>query len=106
MGWKVIDKYYYGSYTVRRSEYEEIGHREVIDDVECDISEVFGFSASKSELRDFSSTDEMVEANSRDMIDAITHEKLAKNLAHSEIRIIHARCTTDHFARYLWDGHL
>lgn len=53
-----------------------------------------GFSSSKSELRDFSSTNAMVECNSREMIDSISHEKLAKNLSHPEIRIIHNPHTT------------
>jgi len=51
-------------------------------------------------------TDEMVETNSSEMIDQITHEKLAENLAHDEIRIIHSRSTSDHFTRYSWDGRL
>ena len=51
-------------------------------------------------------TDAMVEANSRDMIDEISVAKLDKNLAHSEIRIIHKHDTSDHFTRYLWDGRL
>jgi hypothetical protein len=48
----------------------------------------------------------MVEANSREMIDTITPEKLAENLVHREIRIIHSADTTDHFRRYRWDGRL
>ncbi|MGF6877256.1 DUF6685 family protein [Paraburkholderia sp. MM5477-R1] len=35
----------------------------------CDIRAVAGFAASKSELSDFRSTDDMVEANSRSMIE-------------------------------------
>lgn len=59
----------------------------------------------KSELRDFTSTDAMVERNSRDMIDAITEAKLAENLAHTEIRIIHAPSGGgDHFERNAWDA--
>lgn len=72
----------------------------------CDITDVHGFSASKSDLRDFGHTDEMVEANSRAMIDQITPAKLAENIAHREIRIIHNPDTSDHFTRYLWDGRL
>jgi hypothetical protein len=105
LGWKMRDKYEYGSFTLQRPEYAQIGQCEVTANWACDISRVHGFSASKSKLCDFASTDEMVEANSRAMIDEITHEKLAKNLAHGEIRIIHSP-GSDHFCRYLWDGRL
>jgi hypothetical protein len=103
--WKMRNKYDYGSFTLHRPEYEQISHHESTAHWTCDITDVQGFAASKSELRIFASTDKMVETNSRDMIDTITHEKLAKNLAHSEIRIIHAP-GSDHFARYLWDDRL
>lgn len=105
LGWKMRDKYRYGSFTLYRPEYAQIGQCEIIDDWACDIIDVHGFSESKSRLRDFTSTDEMVETNSRDMIDRITREKLAENLAHGEIRIIHSP-GSDHFGRYLWDGRL
>lgn len=105
MGWKLHDKYHYSSFTLNRPEYEQIGKQEVIEHWTCDISDVHGFSASKSELRQFSSTDEMVETNSSEMIDVVTHEKLAKNLAHSEIRIIHSP-GSDYFGRYRWDNRL
>ena len=106
MGWKKSADNQYRSFQVTRPEYAEIAQCEVIQDWECDIADVHGFSSSKSELNDFSSTDAMVECNSREMIDSISHEKLAENLAHNEIRIIHNPHTTDHFARYLWDGRL
>lgn len=105
MGWKAAGGHY-ESFQLHRPEYGQIGQREIMDNWVCDITDVHGFSTSKSELRDFASTDKMVETNSRDMINEISHAKLAKNLAHSEIRIIHSDNTTDHFTRYLWDGHL
>jgi hypothetical protein len=105
MGWKQRDKYSYGSFILQRPEYAQIGQRQIDVNWMCDITDVHGFAASKSELGDFTSTDEMVEANSRDMIDEITHEKLAKNLAHYEIRIIHSP-GSDFFHRSSWDGRL
>ncbi|WP_189836603.1 DUF6685 family protein [Sulfuriferula sp. AH1] len=104
-GWKATGDHY-ESFQLHRPEYDQIGQREIMDNWVCDITDVHGFSTSKSELRDFTSTDKMVETNSRDMIDEISHAKLTKNLAHSEIRIIHTNNTTDHFTRYLWDGRL
>lgn len=105
LGWKLHGKHHYSSFTLHRPEYEQIESCETDDHWTCDITDVHGFSASKSELRNFASTDMMVETNSGDMIDTITHEKLAENLAHDEIRIIHSP-GSDHFVRYLWDGRL
>ena len=70
----------------------------------CDISDVDGFSASKSNLHEFRSMDAMVEANSKEMIGDISLAGLQKNLAHKEIRIIHGTHGDDYFLRHLWDG--
>lgn len=67
-----------------------------------DIQDVEGLYASKSNLDEFSSLDEMVETNSKEMIDSITQEKLDENLAHKDIRIIH-NPTHDSFRTYGWD---
>ena len=105
MGWKLRGKHDYGSFLLHRPEYTQIGQEHTNDNWVCDITDVHGFGASKSELRDFASTDQMVETNSREMIDAITHEKLAKNLDHREIRIIHEpNGGGDFFCRHSWDG--
>lgn len=103
LGWKHVGPYY-ESFHVDRPELVQISVRTVVENWTCDISQVHGFSSSKSELTAFSTTDEMVEANSQEMIDEVTSEKLQKNLAHSEIRIIHDRSrTSDHFQIYDWD---
>jgi len=91
---------------VVRPEYAQIGQCALTPRWGCDITEIQGFSSSRSNLQDFTSTDMLVETDSREMIDEITHEKLAKNLAHQEIRIIHNPDTSDYFARYQWDGRL
>lgn len=91
----------YSSFTLTRPEYAQLGQRDEID-VELDISDILGLAASKSKLTAFQSLDQMVETNSREMIDDISMAKLAANLDHREIRIIHSE--SDHFARYLWDG--
>jgi len=105
MGWK----YSVGSYSSffeYRDEFSNIGSCEIKEDWECDIQDVSGLLTSKSELAHFASLDELVETNSRDMIDTITEEKLRKNLAHDEIRIINPENLDDSFERYLWDGRL
>ncbi|MFM0416985.1 DUF6685 family protein [Paraburkholderia aromaticivorans] len=105
MGWKRIGGDYRG-FKIHRPEYEQICVETTVKGWWCDISDVHGFSGSKSKLSEFASTDAMVERNSRNMIDEITPEKLAKNLAHDEIRILHRQKTSDHFACYQWDGRL
>ena len=94
----------YGSFEMHRPEFESFVRCDVLDQWSCDIQDVTGLSASKSILENFYSLDSMVETNSRKMIDEITQDKLDKNLAHSEIRILHQVNSSDHFARYRWDG--
>lgn len=103
MGWRYVGGTY-SSYDVNREEFANFSSCEITEGWECDIQDVTGLSASKSELKDFDSLDRMVETNSRDMIEPITADKLRENLAWREIRILHCADTSDFFARYLWDG--
>lgn len=103
IGWRHLSTGY-RSFEIHRAEFEHFGRCEINNNWACDIQAVVGFSSSKSELEKFSSLDDMVETNSREMIDALTEEKLYQNLAHKEIRILHRKQTSDHFARHLWDG--
>ena len=96
----------YSSFELHRPELENFGRCEVLDMWNCDIQDVTGLSFSKSELHKFTSLDSMVETNSREMIDAITEEKLHENLAHDGMRILNREGTSDYFARYLWDGRI
>lgn len=105
-GWKADRDQQWRSFQIERPEYAQLGQREITSAWSCDITAIHGFSASKSNLAEFTSTDEMVETNSREMIDEISREKLARNLAHSEIRILNSPTTSDHFKRYRWDGRL
>lgn len=93
----------YGGVSLRREELLNLGTTLEVERWECDIQDVDGFSASKSELRLFKSMDAMVEKNSREMIDEITPEKLTENLAWDEIRII-SRVDHDFFQSWSWDG--
>lgn len=104
-GFRVV-KGYEESFLIERPEFAQIGVRKITPEWSCDISALHGFSSSKSDLWAFSNTDEMVEAKSREMIDEITQAKLAENLAHYEVRIIHSVSTGDHFVRHAWDDRL
>ncbi|WP_132670651.1 DUF6685 family protein [Pseudomonas aeruginosa] len=79
----------YGSFHLTREDLARLGCREVKEQWRCEIQDVEGLSASKSELRDFASLDDMVATNSRPMIEPMSLEKLDQNLAWSEIRILH-----------------
>jgi hypothetical protein len=106
LGWRHTGPYY-GSFELERDYLTQLSERTIIEGWVCDISDVHGFSASKSKLEDFMSMDAMVESNSREMIDEISQSKLKKNLAHDEIRIIHDKSrTSDHFQLYDWDKRL
>ena len=96
----------YGSFHLTREDLARLGCREVKEQWRCEIQDVEGLSASKSELRDFASLDDMVATNSRPMIEPMSLEKLDQNLAWSEIRILHREDPSDHFACYRWDGRL
>lgn len=93
----------YGSIDLYREDLLNLGTTQEILGWDCDIQDVDGFSASKSNLRKFKSMDAMVECNSQELINEITLEKLAKNLAWDEIRII-SRVDHDYFQSWSWDG--
>ena len=105
-GWRYEKGYGWRGFNIECPALADIGRVEVTKKWTCDIKDIDGFGASKSNLPDFASTDAMVEQNSPSMIDEITHAKLQKNLSHTEIRIIHQKNTSDCFYRYLWDGRL
>lgn len=105
LGWKSSGKHSYRSFFAHRPEFAQLGRKVVIESWSCDIKQVHGFSASKSELTKFRSMDEMVERNSREMITEVSHQALARNLAHSEVRIFRPD-TTDFFQHHQWDGRL
>lgn len=93
----------YGDTSLVREDLLNLGTVKEIEHWQCEIQDVDGFAASKSELRDFKSMDAMVRRNSREMITPVTSEKLKENLAWDEIRII-SRVDHDSFATWEWDG--
>lgn len=104
LGWRARSDGY-SSFRMMRFEYQAISRCTVTEGWTCDITDVHGFSASKSDLRQFAHTDQMVETKAQRMINEITEDMLRENLAHNEIRILHNR-GGDHLARFLWDGRL
>lgn len=105
LGWRKTGGHYYESFFAHRPEFAQLGRKMVVERWVCDIQQVHGFSASKSDRTKFRSMDEMVECNSREMIAEVSHEALARNLAHDEIRITRSG-TDDFFQHHQWDGRL
>lgn len=106
-GWtRAPDSYQnYSSTSLVREDLLNLGIVKEIQRWGCDIQQVDGFSASKSELHRFKSMDAMVECNSQSMITPVTQEKLEENLRWDEIRII-SREDHDYFSTWEWDGRI
>jgi len=96
----------YRSFHEVHEELVNFGSTESFEDWRCDIQCVSGLAASKSNLTRFTSLDELVETNSKEMISPVTEEQLRVNLAHDQIRIVNNAKTGDHLACYLWDRRL
>lgn len=95
----------YDSYRTRPKELIEFGDRERVEDWQCDIQDVVGLSASKALLEDYTSLDSMIKERGPELIEPVTRQKLNESLGWHEIRILNRKFTTsDHFARYSWDG--
>lgn len=102
-GWSYCSTYrQYSSTSMHSDDLLRLGSEVIIDRWRCDIQQVDGFAASKSELQKFATMDQMVEKNSKELIDDITLEALRKNLSWDEIRII-SRVDHDWFASWAWD---
>lgn len=106
MGWHASGSHWQ-SFSIECPAYADIGRLEITDTWYCDVADIHGFSASRSDLTTFPSTDAMAEQKCRGLIAEISPAKIEESLAHGEIRIIHSPGTTaDHFARYRWDNRL
>jgi hypothetical protein len=101
MGWRNVDNHY-GSFTASCPALSNLVRRTDLERWSCDLQDIHGFSASKSKLETFSSMDEMVETNSREMIQDISAAGLRKNLAHDEIRLLR-ESPTDWLEVHQWD---
>jgi len=101
MGWRNQGNRY-GSFTASCPALANLVRHSVVDAWSFDLQDMHGFAASKSKLETFSSMDEMVRTNSREMIGDISAEGLRKNLAHGEIRLQREN-STDRVQVHQWD---
>jgi hypothetical protein len=101
MGWRSVDNHY-GSFTASCPALSNLVRRTEVERWACDLQDIHGFAASKSKLEIFSSTDEMVQTNSPEMIQDISAAGLRQNLAHDEIRLLRD-VPTDWLEVHQWD---
>lgn len=101
-GWTQSGDLWHGV-QIERPEYASFGICNE-ERVTVDLQEVHGLCAAKSELAEFASMDELVQARCRELIEEISTEQLARLLAHQQIRILNSPWSSDCFARYQWDA--
>lgn len=101
MGWRNRGNYY-SSFTQSCPALGSLVRHTVVDAWTCDLQDVHGFAASKSNLEKFRSTDEMVLTNSEEMITDVSAEGLRNNLAHNEIGLLREK-PSDWFQVTQWD---
>ena len=101
MGWRKRGNHY-SSFVQSCPALGSLVRHTVVDAWTCDLQDVHGFAASKSDLAKFGSTDEMVLTNSKEMIADVSAEGLRKNLAHDEIRVLRER-PSDWLQVHQWD---
>lgn len=105
MGWR-RENGRYSDYRVPGPALDKLVNKVVVDDWKCDLQDLHGFSDSKSDLRVFVSTDDMVVANSQYLIEDVSLAGLQTNLAHDEIRVTGAHPGSDWLQVHQWDGRM
>lgn len=104
-GWQCKSGQYQYSET-HIPELSRLCRKEDIPEWSCDIQDVEGVYASKSELGGFSDLDSWVESKAPHLIENISVKGLSDTLAHHEIRILNGPPGADNFRRHTWDGRL
>jgi hypothetical protein len=105
--WFCRQKDGYRSLDKRISELENFTEQQTIQHWTCDIQEIEGLAASKSDLHLYASLDDFAISECATLIMDVSEKNLDGNLNHDEIRILHRPGGGgDSFARYLWDGKL
>lgn len=96
----------YSDFRVAAQALDKLVKKVVVDDWKCDLQDLHGFANSKSDLRIFASTDDMVVANSHEMIEDVSLAGLQANLIHDQILVTGARAGSDWLHVHQWDGRM
>ncbi|CAN7752410.1 DUF6685 family protein [Duganella sp. LjRoot269] len=105
-GWRNVGSHYYESFTVRRPEYERLIELDIHQNFNCDIQQVHGFSASKTNLKSFTSMEAMAIADSPELIAEISESGLARVMRKAALGPEKAANSDDYFVRHSWHGPL
>lgn len=99
-GWRASDGHYHSEHR-QIAALARLGKTETVHEFACDIGEITGLSASKSELYRFFSLQQMAEQACQAFTRDMSQEGLAQNLGWPEIGIVHGG--SDFMVRYDWD---
>lgn len=102
IGWKMYGGQY-ASDSVDIPALKSLCIRTQQDDFECDIKQVTGIAASKSELYTFATIEDMAIQNCSYLIQDVSPHNLKKNLDWPEVRIVNEK-SSDFFTKYGWDS--
>ncbi|MBC3479056.1 DUF6685 family protein [Pseudomonas sp. SWRI77] len=102
-GWRSANGRYQGEHR-HIPALARLSRRETTADFACDITDVSGLSASKSELYRFNSMQQMAEQACQAFTQDLSQEGLAQNLRWPEVRIVHGG--SDFMVRHDWDDGL
>ncbi|WP_426810499.1 DUF6685 family protein [Pseudomonas sp. WOUb67] len=102
-GWRASDGHYQSEHR-QITALARLGKTETLHEFTCDIRDVTGLSASKSELYRFFSLQQMAEQACQAFTRDLSQEGLAQNLRWPEIGIVHGG--NDFMVRYDWDDGL
>ena len=80
--------------------------KEIVDMWKCDLQDVYGFFNSKSDLKSFTSTDDLAVADSPELSEDVSPAGLQMNLAHGQIRVTGERPGSDWLHVHQWDGRM
>lgn len=99
---------YRGASLVHREDLEHFTSETVDADWSCDIRAIVGLSASRSDLENFMTLDELAETHFPEMLHPVSEDKVRENLKrhshYSEFSgITDAQKRSGQFCRYMWD---
>ena len=85
----------------------QITKKEVVENFKCDLGDVEGLSASKSDLRRYATLRDFALAECHPWCNDHRPEVVRKNLLHHEVRITKSPpFNSDYFVTHAWDGRL
>lgn len=104
MGFAAHGREYSGT-RVTIPQLEHIVRHELVEDFECNLTDIEGLGASKAPLDQLADMDAFANERCTNYIQDLSLAAMNKSLSHGEIRVLH-RPGSDFFVRHSWDGRL